>query len=203
MDLENEYPKEQLNQAQVIAIIGSKAAGKDELVQYLVRHHGVMAIDVGAFARKLEEEAAEDEPHLQYDTSAKNMADYGAEFIINQLVTEVMKKGLPQTSSLLITGVRTPAEVAALKSHFGTNLCVTYIKVGDQTTRYVRTQNRDFTTDPNDFQEFVEQDDRLKSDYALAETAVLADITLWNNTSLEAYYQQIESVLVPRLVLQS
>jgi dephospho-CoA kinase len=185
-------------QSQVVAVIGAIASGKDELVDYLIERYGVLGIDVGDFARKLEKGAKNDEPHMLYDVSAKKLADYGSEHVIKQLVIEIMNRTL-RSQAVVIIGVRTPAEVAALKAHFGSDLLVAYVKVGEQNTRYERTQSRNFSTDPDNFQEFVQRDERLKSDYALGETAVLADITLWNNDSLEAYYQQIETYITPHL----
>lgn len=55
----------------VVAAIGTLAAGKDVLADYLAQRYQVMAIEVGAFARQLAKEANEDGPHLRYDISAK------------------------------------------------------------------------------------------------------------------------------------
>ncbi len=187
-------------QPRVVAVIGSIAAGKDELVHYLIQQYGVLGIDVGRFARQLGKDGEEGEAHLLYDTSAKKLAEYGPEVVMRQVVVEMMENGSPPPKALVITGVRTPSEALSLKAYFGPDLLLTFVKVEDQTTRYDRTQKREFGTDPNDFQDFVQQDDQLKSDYALGKTAVLADITLWNNKSLAAYYQQIETHIVPHLL---
>lgn len=183
----------------VTAVVGAKAAGKDELAQYLVKQYGVLAIEVGAFARKLEKEIDEEEPHIQYDPSAKKLAPFGAEYVMSRLIAEITENESLQTDALVITGVRTPAEATALKARFGSKLQLVYVKVGDQKIRYERAKERDFATDPNGFQEFVQKDERLKSDHALAKTAALADITLLNNDTLDSYYQQIESHIVPHL----
>lgn len=198
MEQEIKQRKEKF-QPRAVAVIGSIAAGKDELVHYLIRQYGVLGIDVGMFARKLGKDGENGKAHLLYDVSAKKLAEYGAEIVMRQVVSEIMGNGSTQPNALVITGVRTPSEALSLKTHFGSDLLLTYVKVGDQATRYDRTQDRDFSTDPNDFQDFVQQDKQLKSDYALDKTAVLSDVTLWNNESLEAYYQQIETHIVPHL----
>jgi dephospho-CoA kinase len=189
----------QLLTPRVAVVVGPKAAGKDKLASYLVRQHGVRAVEVGAFARKLAEEARENHPHLQYDTSAKDLARHRSEYIMCWLVAATAANEKRWARALVVTGVRTPAEAAALKAHFGAALMLAFVRVGDQKTRFDRTRRRAYATDPNDFQTFVEQDEQLKSDHALAETARLADITLWNSDSLEAYYQQIETHIVPHL----
>ena len=190
----------------LVAIIGAKATGKDVLVHYLVEHYGAQAFEVGAFARKLVTEVEENEPHLQYDTSAKNLAHLGVEYVMIRLVAAIInlinkQEQLPKV--LVITGVRTPTEAAVLKTHFGSDLLLVYIKGGSEETRYARIQSRSLPTDPHNFQDFRQQDASLKSVYRVTETAVLADVTLWNKGPLEAYYQQIERYVVPHLFPQT
>lgn len=189
----------------VTAVVGAKAAGKDELAHYLVQHHGALALEVGAFARKLAEEAEANEPHLQYDAAAKNLADFGAEYVIVRLVAEITERPADraqQPKALVIMGVRTPAEAAVLKAYFGFDLLLVYVKGGSEETRYDRVQRRSLPTDPRDLQDFKQHDAQLKAEYRLTETAELADITLWNNGSLAAYHQQIETYIVPHLFPQ-
>jgi dephospho-CoA kinase len=179
------------------AVIGTKAAGKDELAKYLAEKYPVVSIAIGAFARRLAEEADSDEPHMRYDLSAKNLADYGAEHVMSRLIAEIMESD--ETEALVVTGVRTPAEAASLKLYFEDELLLVHVKVGDQETRYERVVKRSFSSDPDEYQDFVRQDEQMKADYKLAETAVMADLTLWNNGSLDAFYEQIETHIVPHL----
>lgn len=191
-----EGPKRGIN-SRVVAIIGSLAAGKDELVNYLVQRHQAMALEIGAFARQLEKDAHENQPSVHYDVSAKNLGDGGSEYVIRQLVEEILENETYRTAPLIITGIRTPAEVTVLKNHLGSDLLLVFVKVGDQQARYQRIQKRELATDPTDFHTFAQRDELRKSEYALEATAALADIQLWNNDTLEAYYQQIEEKIVP------
>ena len=184
----------------IVAVIGAMGAGKDALVDYLgQRQHQVMTIEVGTFARQLSREADENEPHLQYDVSAKHLAEHEPEYIIQRLVAEIIETGQPPTNSLVITGICTPAEAATLKAHFGPDLLLVYIKGGGKKRRYERVQKRDFATEPDEFQDFVQQDERMKSEHALEETIALADVTLWNDGPLEAFHRQIETHIVRHL----
>lgn len=180
----------------IAATIGAKAAGKDELADYLIEQYGAVAVEVGAFAREL---AKGEDTHLRYDASSRDLADYEPEYVMYRLVSGLMDNNEPPANALVITGVRTPAEAAALKKQFGSDLLLVFVKVGDPQTRYERTQKRNFTTDPHDFQTFKQQDDQLKDAYDLEETAVHADTILWNNDSLESFHQQIEARIVPHL----
>ena len=184
----------------IAAAIGAKAAGKDALAEYLIQQYDAVAVEVGAFARKLAEGK---DSHLRYDPSSREMADYGPEYVMYRLVSEMMDKNEPPGNALVITGIRTPAEAAVLKNQFGSDLLLAFVKVGDPQTRYERTQKRNFITDPDDFQTFKQEDDHLKATYDLDETAVLADIILWNNGSLESFRQQIETQIVPHLFPQA
>ena len=190
---------DQNKKTRVVAVIGPIAAGKDALADYLVQQYQAMAVEVGAFARQLTRDAAENEPYLQYDVSAKYLAGREPGYIIRRLVAEMTETGEPQTDALVITGVRTPAEAAALKDHFGPDLLLTYVKGGGPKQRYERVEKRDFATDPDDFAAFVQHDEQMKSENALEETIKLADVTLWNDRTLKAFYQQIETHIVPHL----
>ena len=183
----------------IVAVIGPKAAGKDELARYLREQYNVLAIEVGNFARELAGESNENQAHLQYDTVVQKLAECGTEYIITRLVMEIVKSGEWWANALVVTGVRTPAEAMALKAHFGPDMLLIYVRVGNLETRYQRVKERDFPTDPDDFQTFAVQDETLKEEYSLAQTAELADATLWNNDSLDNFYQQIEERLVRHL----
>lgn len=189
----------QSKKPRVVAVIGPIAAGKDALVDYLVQQYQVMAVEVGTFARQLAREADEGERHLQYDVSAKHLAEHGPEYIMQRLAAEMIESNEPQTDTLVITGVRTPAEAAVLKSHFVADLLLVYVKGGGQKRRYERVENRDFATDPDDFAEFAQRDEQMKSEHALEKTIALADVTLRNDDSLESYHRQIEARIVPHL----
>jgi dephospho-CoA kinase len=188
--------------SKIVAVVGALAAGKDVLANYLLQRHSVVVVEVGEFARQLVEEADKaDAPH--YDVSAQKMAEHGPEYVITCLVEEMSQNEEWPTAPLVITGVRTPAEVIALKEQFGSNLLLAYIRVGDQAARFNRVQQRDLTTDPDDFQEFIQQDESLKVDFSLNNTAELADVVLWNNGSLDEFYDQIEAEIVPHILNQT
>lgn len=180
----------------IVAAIGATASGKDVLADYLVVQYDVVAVEVGAFARRL---AKGKDSHVRDDASLRELADYEPEYVIYRLVAEIRDNDDPPASALVITGVRTPAEAAELKAQFGSDLLLAFVKVGDPKIRYERTKKRNFATDPDDFHSFKQQDEQLKKAYVLEETAVFADTILWNNGSLEAFCQQIETQIVPHL----
>ena len=199
MELESGQSQPDLG-PRIVAVIGPKAAGKDELARYLREQYGVPAIEVGRFARELAGESNEGQTHPQYDTVAQKLSEYGTEYIITRLVAEIVESGERWTNALVVTGVRTPAEASALRAHFGPDLLLAYVRVGDLETRYQRAKERGFSADPDDFQTFAGQDNSLKEEYSLAQTADLADAMLWNDGSLENFYRQIENHLVPHLI---
>lgn len=190
-----QYPK-------IVAVVGALAAGKDALADYLQRRYAVVAVEVGEFARQMAEEA-DKEDAKPYDATAQQMAEHGPEHVITRLVEEISQNEEWQSKPLIITGVRTPAEAKALKEQFGSNLLLSYIRGGDQAARFDRVQQRHLTSDPGDFQEFVEQDESLKVDFSLENTAELADVVLWNNGSLDEFYRQIEAEIVPHILNQN
>jgi dephospho-CoA kinase len=188
--------------SRIVAVVGALAAGKDVLAHYLLQRHSVVVVEVGDFARQLAEEADKTESEL-YDASAKKLAEHGPEYVITRLVEEIRQNEAWQTAPLVITGVRSPAEAAALKEQFGSNLLLTYIRVGDSAARYDRVRQRHLTSDPDDFQDFVQQDEALKAEFSLDNTAELADVILWNKGPLDEFYQQIEAKIVPYILPQN
>lgn len=182
----------------LVAVSGSIAAGKDEFAKYLVDRQGAASIEVGTFARHLAEEINSEESRL-YDRWVKNLGEYDSAYILQRLVDEIIEGEGQTTEMLVISGVRTPAEAAFLKAHFGSDLLLVFVKVGDIKLRYERLRKRSFASDPDDFQLFVELDTQMKADNALEETARWADIILWNDGSLESYHRKIETEVLPYL----
>jgi dephospho-CoA kinase len=189
----------QKSEPPILAIVGALAVGKDTMAQYLVQHYPVMAIEVGAFARQLFEETAEEKSFLGYDIAAKRLTQHGPEYVMERLISEMIENSFWHTDALVITGVQTPAEAAVLKDQFGSQMLLADIRMRNQTLRYNRLLQRNLASDPDSAQEIRQQDEELQSKYDLAETFNLTDITLWNDGSLEEFYQQIETQIVPFL----
>lgn len=192
-------PNAKQHPSRMVAIVGALGAGKDDLAQYLRERYGVVVVEVGDFARQLAEEADKAEP-ATYDSSAQQLAEHGPEYVIYRLVDEIRQNDEWQGTPLVITGVQTPAETAVLQEQFGDDLLVAYVKVGSQAARFNRVQQRGRPTEPEDFEEFVEQDESLKDDFALPHTQDKADVILWNSDSLDVFFGQIETQIVPHLM---
>lgn len=191
-------PNVKTNPSRLVAVVGALGAGIEDLARYLAEQHEAVIVEVGGFARQLVEEMERAEP-APYDSSAEQLAQHGPEHVISRLVEEIRHNDEWQGAPLVITGVQSPAETAVLQEQFGDDLLVVYIRVGSQSARFNRIQQRGRPTDPTDFQEFVEQDQSLKEESALPQTQAKADVILWNSDSLAAFHEQIETHLVPHL----
>lgn len=190
------------NYCRMIAVVGALAAGKAVVSQYLTERYDVVVVEVGDFARQLVDEADKARP-TTYDSSARKLAEHGPEYVIYRLVDDIRQNAAWQGIPLVIAGIRTPAETAVLQEQFGDDLLVVYVKVGSQTTRFDRMRQRGRPTDPEDFQQFVAQDESLKDEFALQHTQEKADVILWNGGSLDAFLGQIETDVVPHLMRYS
>lgn len=191
-------PNVKTNPSRLVAVVGLLGAGIEDLAHYLADRHDAVVVEVGGFARQLVEEMERAEP-TSYDSSAEQLAQHGPEHVISRLVEEIRHNEEWQDAPLVITGVQTPAETAVLQEQFGHDLLVVYVRVGSQAARFNRVQQRGRPTDPEDFQEFVEQDQSLKEESVLPQTQAKADVILWNCDSLAAFHEQIEAHLVPHL----
>lgn len=192
-------PNAKQNPSQIVAIVGAPGAGKEDLAHYLTERYDVVVVEVGDFARQLAANAGE-AASATYDSSAEQLGEHGPEYVIYRLVDEIRENDEWRGVPLVITGVRTPAETAVLQEQFGDELLVVYLEVGSQADRFDRLQQRNRPTDPNDFQEFVAQDEALKDEFALPQTQDKADVILSNSGTLDAFFGDIETKIVPHLM---
>ena len=185
----------------VVAVLGLAGAGKNELAGYLTRRYNALDVEVGAFARALAAHATADEPYMRYDLSAKKLADLGPAQLLSRLVLDIWQRQETAAQTVIITGVRTPAEAFLLRERLGEHLLLVFVDVTDDETRYERIRQRNFASDPEEFRVFQQHDQRLRAEFALLKAQELADLILWNDSSLANFFRQIEQELVPELKL--
>ena len=178
----------------IIGITGTIGAGKGTIVDYLVNNYGYKHYSVRQY---LAREAQKQNLSLNRDTYVK-IANrlreiHSPSYIIDELYKEASNNGV----NAIIESIRTPGEIASLRSKEDFTL---WAIDADPIIRYERIIARQSETDKILFETFLDNERREMNandptKQNLAECIRQADILFTNNENLEKLFQQIEKVL--------
>lgn len=178
----------------VIGVVGRNASGKDELLDYLQERCGLPVLSVGDIARRLaREEGVRPTRENLHEISEEYIERYGPQYFAERLITRIEEEGWDVVG---ITGIRTPADVATLRQHFGDDLLLIHVEVGDPALRFERTQSRDSARDPDSYKEFLRKGEEEEQLFHISEAIEEADLTIRNDASLETFHERIEETLL-------
>jgi len=178
----------------VIAAVGRNASGKDELADYVHRRCDVPVLASGDVARDIAQEQgiAPTRDNL-HRLSRQAMAEHGEDFFMQCLIDQIEAHDWP---AVVISGVRTPADIRTLRAHFGPDLLVVHVAVDDPKERYRRMQARDAPRDPESYEAFLRQEREEEDMFSVSQAIRRADVTVENDTTLEAFYRRIEETII-------
>lgn len=128
-----------------------------------------------------------------HQLSRQVMREHGKNYLMQRLIDRIEAHDWQAVS---ISGVRTPVDVETLREHFGKDLLVVHVAVGDPHERYRRMQDRDAPRDPESYAAFLRQEREEEELFSLSDTIHRADVTIENNGTLEMFHRQIEAVLI-------
>jgi len=178
----------------VIAAVGRNASGKDELADYLHRRCELPALVSGDVAREIAQERGVEPTRANlHRLSQQAMAEHGEDFFMQRLIDKIEAHDWP---AVVISGVRTPADVETLRAHFGPDLLVVHVAVDDPQERYRRMQARDAPRDPETYEEFLRQEREEEEMFSIGETIRQADLTIENNSTLKEFHRRIEKTII-------
>jgi dephospho-CoA kinase len=184
-----------MNKMKIIGITGTIGAGKGTIVDYLVNHYGYQHYSVRDY---LIQEAQKQSLPLNRDTYVKIANElrelHSPSFIIDELYKEAAKNGI----NAIIESVRTPGEIASLRSKDDFTL---WAIDAEPKIRYERIVARQSETDRISFETFLSNEQREMNSadpnkQNLATCIMQADVLLLNNGNMKLLFQQIESHLV-------
>ncbi len=190
---ENNYPLSRL----LVGVVGLNGSGKDTLASYLVGNHGFVHVDLGEEIRSELKKMGRnylDREEMRF-LGNKMRESEGNDYWIRKPL-----KLLDKNPRVVITSLRNPAEVLALKSLGG----VVVEPFADIKKRYANTVNR-VKNNPNEhgdvasFEEFKAKEDMELSDPGLfkqqnLDCIKMADYRVDNNSTLENFLKNIEEV---------
>lgn len=178
----------------IIGITGTLGAGKGTVVDYLIKEKGFVHFSVRAFiVRELERRGMpvnrDTLTALANEMRAKNSPSY--------IIEELFREAVAQEKNCIIESIRTPGEIAALRSK--PNFFLLAVDA-DPRVRFNRIRKRRSETDNVSFNSFISSETReMHSDdpnkQNLSECIKQADYTILNNGSLEELHEKTEAFL--------
>lgn len=171
-------------QSRIILTVGPQTLREDKLANYLVRQHNALAVEVGRFAREVARNADDSALPVMHDVDMQELAEYGSTHLMKQLIDACTQLEELAKNVIVIIGVKTAAELAVFKNHFGDNLLL------------VLEESQSITWDEPDGASRDSKDYRAPR---LLETPVEIDVVLGATTSERAYQQQVAEKIIPYL----
>jgi len=181
-----------------IGAVGLNGSGKDELVSYLERRCSMRALSAGDVARDIAvRQGVPPTRENLHEISREYIARYGKDFFMNSLIAKIERNNW---KAVAITGIRTPADVATLKEHFGNDFYLINVEVGDPAVRFERARKRGEARDPRRYEEFLDNDRAEEEMFQLSETSKKADLVIRNDSGLEEFHRRIDETIIRGLL---
>lgn len=182
----------------VIGLVGLNGSGKDEVAGYLSRKCSIPSVSSGDVVRKIAKREGRPPTRTNlHEISERCIREYGKDFFMTSLIEWIDQKGWPVT---VINGIRTPADVAALRERFGSDFSLVHVLVGDAALRFERVRRRGEPRDPDEYEDFLEDDRAEEEEFRISETIKKADLVLENDRSLGALYREVDTKIIKGLL---
>lgn len=178
----------------IVGITGTLGAGKGTVVEYLISHHGFKHFSVRAF---LIEEIERRGMPVDRDSMVAVANELRSHHHPGYIVEQLYERAEDIDGPVVIESIRSPGEIDVLKEKDDFFLLAVD---ANQKLRYERIQRRGSRTDSVTFAKFVEDEKREMDCEDPAAQNIrrcmdAADATIFNDSTFDALYQQIEEKL--------
>lgn len=186
-----------------IGVVGQIAVGKEVFAEYLIKKYGFTTFSLSTVVhRELEKRGIKEFTRKILQDIGDELRKKNSDDILAKKAIEILNH---DHRSVVITGIRNPAEIKYLRT-------LPYFKLvaikAQRKIRYQRVLKRGKPWDPKTWQDFYQIDrrdygiDQDKSGQQVGECIKLADYNLTNNKDLGKFYKKIE-ILLNKLKVQS
>jgi len=177
----------------VIGLVGEPSGGKDTAAHYLAEKYAFVHISTGDLIRDY---VKQNNLGTITRTNLKTVAihlreQFGSDYLATQAL------GLHSSDNVVISGLRTTAEVRALQEQGAVIVAVS----SDERTRYDRAQARGRVGDNLSFDEFKSQEaaERRNDDpntQSVDSVLALADEHIYNNKQVDSLYADLDVIMM-------
>jgi dephospho-CoA kinase len=179
--------------SKVVGAVGLNGSGKDALIRYLGKRCGLTVLSLGDVARELAhlEGVTYTRGKLQ-EISQKYREKYGKNFFVKALIEEIDRKSLTKVG---VSGIRTPTDVETLRQRFGSDFLLVHVDAGNPRIRFERLKQRGTARDPQNFEDFLVQEQTEKELFQVDIAIQGADVTVANDSTLEDFQHRIDRLI--------
>ena len=175
----------------IIGLVGEHGAGKDTIARYLASEYKFKHISTGDIVRQHTKKlrGTTGDRVLQHEVAIKLRKDHGTKFLVKEALAD-------KHSRLVISGLRHPDEVRAIKASHGVVLYVT----ANEKNRYARIKARNSTRDQLDFKAFLQQEtSERQNDDVFAQhldtVLSMSDFKIENDGGLDDLHEAVDAFI--------
>jgi len=184
----------------VIGVIGKNGSGKDEVLKCFRDKYGVPFVATGDIVREIaaKERLKPTRENLQ-SISDRYFKKYGEGCFVKMAIDKIRENGWNIAG---ISGVRSPKDVAILRSELGNRFILFNVYVSDPHMRFERMRKRGEGRDAKTYEEFLRQDEGEEKLFNIEKAAAEADYSVSNDGTLGQLRQTIDNLVNDDRVLQ-
>lgn len=176
----------------VIGFVGLPGSGKSEAAA-VADELGIPVVTMGDVIRAECRERGLD-PATEHGKIAKALREENGPAAIAERSLPIIEAELETSEAVVVDGIRSAVEVEEFEAAFGDEFRLVSIEAPFE-TRKERLNIRGRDAGAEDGGESLEERDARELDFGMGEAMTQADITIENTDSLEAFQEQIRSIL--------
>ena len=177
----------------VLGFIGTIGSGKDFAAGHLIKSHGFQSISMGDLVREAATNKGIELNRKNLQKISKSFTDkHGMHYWADEVSKRILKLNWEK---VIINGVRRVQELEVYRKHFSPNFKLVFVDA-DSKVRFERLKSRARVGFPDTWEKFVEHEKGESKLYGTFEESIkLADYNIKNESSADALYKQLDSVL--------
>jgi len=184
----------------VIGAVGENGSGKDEVLKYLKARYGVSFFSTGDMVREIAaQEGAEPTRDNLRAISERYFREWGEGCFVRLLAERIQHDA---GSVVGISGIRSLQDVQILREVFGVSFVLINVSVSDPRQRYERMAKRAEERDPQQYEQFLMQDEAEEALFHITEAGGQADYAINNDGQLADLYEAIDRLVSDKGILR-
>jgi dephospho-CoA kinase len=184
----------------VIGAVGQNGSGKDEVLKYLKARYGVPFFSTGDMVREIAaQEGVEPTRDKLRVISESYFREKGEGCFVRVLAERIRRDAEPVVG---ISGIRSLKDIQILREVFGDAFVLVNVFVSDPRRRYERMVKRAEERDPQQYEQFLMQDEAEEALFHITEAGEQADYAISNDGTLADLHRAIDSLVSDEGILR-